>query len=87
MNGGPRTDVGAFDATPVYADPGYLLYARQGVLAAEPLDATTLKVTGDPIPLEDEPASIMDPTTSFTAGQSVSVSTTQEQLHSAAGHG
>ena len=40
VNGGPRTDVGAFDATPVYADPGYLLYARQGVLAAQPLDAT-----------------------------------------------
>jgi eukaryotic-like serine/threonine-protein kinase len=76
IDGGPRTPVGAFDATPVYADPGYLLYARQGVLAAQPFDARTLKVTGDPIPLEDEPASIMDPTTSFTAGQSVSVSTT-----------
>ncbi len=76
VDGGPRTDVGAFDATPVYADPGYLLYARQGVLAAQPLDAKTLKVTGDPIPLEDEPASILDPTTSFTAGRSVSVSTT-----------
>jgi eukaryotic-like serine/threonine-protein kinase len=76
LDGGPRTDVGAFDATPVYADPGYLLYARQGVLVAQPFDAKTLKVTGDPIPMEDEPASIMDPSTSFTAGQSVSVSTT-----------
>jgi Tol biopolymer transport system component len=76
VDGGPRTDVGAFDATPVYADPGYLLYARQGVLAAQPFDAKTVKVTGDPIPLEDEPASIMDPTTSFTASQSVSVSAT-----------
>jgi Tol biopolymer transport system component len=75
-DGGPRTHVGAFDATPVYADPGYLLYARQGVLVAQPFDVKTLKIAGDPIRLEDEPASIMDPTTSFTAGQSVSVSTT-----------
>jgi Tol biopolymer transport system component len=76
IDGGPRTDVGAFDTTPIYADPGYLLYARQGGLVAQPFDAKTLKVTGDPIPLEDEPASIMDPTTSFTAAPSVSVSTT-----------
>jgi eukaryotic-like serine/threonine-protein kinase len=76
VDGGPRTDAGAFDATPVYADPGYLLYARQGVLSAQPFDAKTLQVTGDPIPLEDEPASVMDPTQSFTASPSVSVSTT-----------
>jgi eukaryotic-like serine/threonine-protein kinase len=76
IGGGPRTLVGAFDTTPVYADPGWLLYARQGALAAQPFDARTLKLTGDPIPLEDEPASIMDPTTSFTAGTSVSVSRT-----------
>ncbi len=83
-DGGPRTDVGAFDAVPVYADPGYLLYARQGVLAAQPFDAGTLEVTGDPIPMEDEPASIMDPATSFTAAPSVSVSTTGDLAYYAA---
>ena len=69
-----RTFVGAMDAAPVYAEPGYLLFARQGVLSAVPFDARALKVTGDPIQLEDEPAGIMDPTISFTAGRSVSIS-------------
>jgi Tol biopolymer transport system component len=71
-----RTFIGAMDAAPVYAEPGYLLFARQGVLSAVPFDARALKVTGDPIQLEDEPAAIMDPTISFTAGRSVSISET-----------
>jgi serine/threonine protein kinase/sugar lactone lactonase YvrE len=71
-----RTFVGAMDAAPVYAEPGYLLFARQGALSAVPFDARTLKVTGDPIQLEDEPAAILDPTISYTAGRSVSVSDT-----------
>ena len=71
-----RTFVGAMDAAPIYAEPGYLLYARQGVLAAVPFDARTLKLTGAPILLEDEPATILDPTLSYTAGRSVSLSNT-----------
>jgi WD40 repeat protein len=62
------------EAAPVYAEPGWLLYARQGVLAAVPFDAGAMKITGNPVMLEDEPASILDPATSFTAGRSVSVS-------------
>jgi serine/threonine protein kinase/Tol biopolymer transport system component len=69
-----RVSIGPMDAAPVYAEPGYLLYARQGVLAAVPFDATTLKITGDPILLEDEPATVMDASLSYTAGRSVSVS-------------
>jgi eukaryotic-like serine/threonine-protein kinase len=75
-DGGPRVLVGAFESAPVYADPGWLLYARQGVLAARPFDARTLTVSGDPVALEDEPTSITDPAISFTAGQSVSTSRT-----------
>ena len=71
-----RTLVGSMEAAPIYAEPGWLLYARQGVLAAVPFDARTLKITGDPIPLEDEPASVLDPSVSYTAGWSVSVSPT-----------
>ena len=41
-----------------------------------PFDARTLKLTGAPILLEDEPAAIMDPTLSYTAGRSVSLSNT-----------
>ena len=69
-----RTFVGSFEAAPVFAEPGWLLYARQGVLAALPFDADALKVTGDPVVLEDEPSSILDPAISWTAGWSVSVS-------------
>jgi len=69
-----RTLVGTFESAPVYAEPGWLLYVRQGVLAAAPFDADALKTTGDPIPLDDEPSSILDPTLSFTAGTAVSVS-------------
>jgi Tol biopolymer transport system component len=71
-----RTLVGSMEAAPMYVEPGWLLYARQGLLAAVPFDARTLKITGDPIPLEDEPASVLDPSISYTAGWSVSVSTT-----------
>ncbi len=71
-----RVLVGAMEAAPVYAEPGWLLYARQGVLNALPFDARTLKVTGEPLRLEDEPAAILDPAISFTAGRSVSLSAT-----------
>ena len=33
----------------VYAPPGYLLYVNQGALVAQPFDARSLKLTGDPI--------------------------------------
>jgi Tol biopolymer transport system component len=69
-----RTLVGSMESAPVYAEPGWLLYARQGVLAAQAFDARTLKMTGDPVPLGDEPTSILDPAISFTAGRATSVS-------------
>jgi eukaryotic-like serine/threonine-protein kinase len=69
-----RTLVGSLEAAPVFAEPGWLLYARQGVLAALPFDSDALKITGDPVVLEDEPSSILDPQLSWTAGWSVSVS-------------
>ena len=70
-----RIAVGSLDAAPVYAEPGYLLYGRQGGLAAVPFDAKALKITGDPISLEDTPTVVLDPAMSYTAGRSVSVST------------
>jgi Tol biopolymer transport system component len=71
-----RVSIGFMDAMPVYADPGWLLYARQGVLVAVPFDASTLKVTGNAVTLPDEPTSILDPATSYTAAPSLSVSDT-----------
>ncbi len=69
-----RAFVGSMESAPVYADPGWLLYARQGVLVAQPFDAATMKIAGDPVSLEDEPTSILDPATSFTAGGATSIS-------------
>jgi Tol biopolymer transport system component len=51
----------------------YLLYGKQGQLTAQPFDARTLKMTGDPVGLADEPSVVLDPTISYTAGPVVSV--------------
>jgi eukaryotic-like serine/threonine-protein kinase len=75
LSGGRPTLLGAMESAPVYADPGWLLYARQGVLVARAFDPKTLALKGDPIGLEDEPSAILDPQTSFTAGRPVSIST------------
>jgi Tol biopolymer transport system component len=71
-----RTPIGSMESAPVYAAPGDLLYARQGVLVAQPFDARTLRATGDPVTLDDEPSMILDPATSYTAGLAVSISAT-----------
>jgi len=71
-----RTHVGALESSPAYVDPGWLLYVRQGVLAAQAFDVNTKTLKGDPHPLEDEPTSILDPAVSFTANRAVSVSLT-----------
>jgi Tol biopolymer transport system component len=71
-----RTLVAAMEGAPVYADPGWLLFGRQGVLAAQRFDPVTRQVTGELVLLPDEPSTILDPLTSWTAGQAVSVSLT-----------
>jgi eukaryotic-like serine/threonine-protein kinase len=42
----------------VYAPPGYLLYVNQGALVAQPFDARSLKVTGDPITVAEHIAEV-----------------------------
>ncbi len=69
-----RALVGSLESAPVYAEPGWLLFMRQGVLTAQPFDAGRLKLTGDPVSLDDEPTSILDPARSFTAGRPTSPS-------------
>jgi eukaryotic-like serine/threonine-protein kinase len=43
------------DGTPVYVEPGYLLYVRNGRVVAHRFDAGRRKLIGEPIALEDEP--------------------------------
>jgi len=75
LTDGSRTLVGSMESAPVYAEPGWLLYVRQGALVAQPFDAGTRQLAGGPVPLPDEPTSVLDPAYSFTAGKAVSVST------------
>jgi serine/threonine protein kinase/Tol biopolymer transport system component len=74
FSGGSRTFVASMESAPVYADPGWLLYAQQGMLTAQPFDAKRLRLTGDPAPLDDEPASVLEPVWSYTAGRPTSIS-------------
>jgi dipeptidyl aminopeptidase/acylaminoacyl peptidase len=41
------------DSRVAYCPPGYLLFARDGTLLAQPFDAEALRATGDPIPISD----------------------------------
>ena len=70
-----RTRIGAMESAPVYAN-GFLLYSRQGALIAQAFDPASLKLTGDPVQLDDEPSMVLDPAISYTSGRPVSASTT-----------
>jgi Tol biopolymer transport system component len=76
------TLVGAMGNAPVFVagsgqgNPGWLLFGRQGVLAAQPFDPQTLKTTGEAVSLADEPSVVLDPQVSYTAGHMTSVSST-----------
>ena len=76
LRDGTQTLVGSMESAPVYAEPGWLLFARRGVLAVQRFDPGTLKLSGEPIPLEDEPSSVLDAETSWTAGFAASASST-----------
>ena len=60
------------ETAPTFAPPNWLLFTRQGVLHAQKLDAAALGLSGDPIPLGDEPSGLLDTATSFTAGRTIS---------------
>ena len=76
LEGNATTLVASMDSAPVYAEPGWLLFSRRGALAAQAFDARTLKVTGEALPLADEPTAALDSTTQWTAGRGTSVSST-----------
>ena len=73
LSNSARTLIGQLESAPVFASPGYLLYARQGLLMARPFNARTLRLTGEPVTLDDQPSAILDPSLSFTAGRPVSI--------------
>ena len=57
----------------VYAEPGYVLFPRRGVLFAQPFNAGTLKVSGEPVAVTDAPSSTGG---LYASGRAISVTTT-----------
>lgn len=76
-----RVSLGAMDTAPIYVAPGYLLFTRSGVVNVMPFDATTLKITGDPVSLSDQPTAVLNPRGSYTAAPLVSASSTGSLLY------
>jgi Tol biopolymer transport system component len=54
------TAYGATYVPPSGANPGYLLFVRDGVLLAQPFDARRLELTGEPVPLAQQVGSFLD---------------------------
>ena len=69
-----RTLVGSLENAPVYAEPGWLLFARNGVLAAQPFDVNALRLTGEAVSLGDQPG-VARAGVAYDAGPRVSAST------------
>jgi Tol biopolymer transport system component len=55
----------------LYAEPGYLLFAREGTLLAQRFDANKLELSGEPVRIADELAygGTTDPRASFAVSQ------------------
>jgi Tol biopolymer transport system component len=68
-----RRQILTAESTPVYADPGYLLYSRRGVLVAHRFDPAAREFTGEAVPLGDMPGEV---NLTYTAGRAVSVTRT-----------
>jgi serine/threonine protein kinase/Tol biopolymer transport system component len=68
-----RTFIGSMESAPVYAEPGWLLFTRQGVLVAQPFDAKGLRLTGDAASLGDLP-DVAPGSAAYDGGRRVSAS-------------
>ena len=63
------TRILAAQSNATYAEPGYLLYHREGTLYAQPFNAKKLSVTGDAIRLADKVPYAMSGAAAFSASQ------------------
>ncbi len=68
-----RTRILEAESTPIYADPGYLIYSRRGAMVAHPFDASTLKLGGEAVPLGDTPGEV---NVQYSAGYAASATRT-----------
>jgi serine/threonine protein kinase/Tol biopolymer transport system component len=54
LDGSDRKLLLKADSNPIYAAPGYLLFARGSILTAQTFDARTLQLSGDPFPVAEQ---------------------------------
>ncbi len=54
VESGKMEDLLPCDSRAVFAEPGYLLFSRNGTLVAQPFDAGSRKVKGDPVPVAEQ---------------------------------
>ena len=73
-----RKDLMLADSAPVFAAPGYLLFARKTELVALAFNARTLAPEGEPIPLADTPGYVQY---QYTGGRAASVSSDGDVLY------
>jgi eukaryotic-like serine/threonine-protein kinase len=66
------------ETAPLYADPGHLIYSRNGVLVAHPFDARSRTVSGEAIPIGDMPGEV---NLEYSAGWAASVSRTGSLIY------
>ncbi|MET0508179.1 MAG: protein kinase [Burkholderiaceae bacterium] len=66
------------ETAPLYADPGYLIYSRKGVLVAHPFDARSRTVSGEAISIGDMPGEV---NLEYSAGWAASVSRTGSLIY------
>ena len=53
IDGEDRADIGGISSRALFDRAGYLLYAREGALVAQPFDPAARKLTGEPVLLAD----------------------------------
>src|SRR5262245_34813481 len=53
IDGAERKFLLKTDSNPAYAAPGYLLFAREGTVLAQPFDASRLQLGGEPVPVAE----------------------------------
>lgn len=70
LDGGGQKRVLEADSKAVFANPGFLVFLRQGTLLAQRFDLKKLAVTGEPLPLAEH----VNPVEGFTSSAAISTS-------------
>ena len=74
LSGGAPQLLDRMESAPVYVEPGWLLFLRQGALTTQRFDASRRTLTGEAQTLRDVPGGLYDPATMWTAGHSATAS-------------